>query len=471
MKSSVETLGPTQVKLTVEVPFEELTPAIDAAYKKIGRSVKVQGFRPGKVPARILDQRVGRDAILEEAINDSLPQLYSDAVEQAEIKAVGRPNVDLEPYEDGAPLHFSATIDVRPEIELPAYDALPVMVEDADVTDEQLAEQLTSLQDRFATLIAVERNVETGDFVTLDVSATLDGELVEGTQATGLSYEVGSDSLLPGIDEVLVGAAVGEAKTFDTELQYGEHSGKTAQVAVTVQGVKVKQVPDLDDDFARTASEFDTLDELRDDLRTRLARVQKMQQGLAARDATLDALLALVDVPLPESLVNAEADWRHNRLEQDVTGAGMEIDDYLATQGQTHDEWHAELRVSAEHAVKAQLILDAIADKEEIGVSDGDLSEQVVRQAQRSGISPDQLAQQIVSAGQLPTLFGDVRRGKALALVTQNAKITDASGRPVSLDALRDAIVGDADDSEADDDEYADDDFEDELEEVAETDA
>jgi trigger factor len=452
VKSSVETLGPTQVKLTVEVPFEELTPAIDAAYKKIGRSVKVQGFRPGKVPARILDQRVGRDAVLEEAINDALPQLYSDAVEQAEIKAVGRPNVDLEPYEDGGALHFSATIDVRPEIELPAYDALPVTVDDADVTDEQLSEQLASLQDRFATLVAVDRIVENGDFVTLDVSARLDGELVEGTQATGLSYEVGSDSLLPGIDEVLVGAAAGEAKTFDTDLQYGEHSGKTAQVEVTVQGVKVKQVPDLDDDFARTASEFDTLEELKDDLRTRLGRVQKMQQGLAARDRTLDTLLELVDVPLPESLVTAEADWRHHRMEQDVQGAGLEIDDYLATQGQTHDEWHVELRTAAEHAVKAQLILDAIADKEEIGVSDADLSEQVVRQAQRTGVSPDQLAQQIVQAGQLPTLFGDVRRGKALALVTQNAKISDASGRPVSLDALRDAVAGesaeDEDDSE-----------------------
>lgn len=444
MKSSVETLGPTQVKLSVEVPFEELTPAIDAAYKKIGRSVKVQGFRPGKVPARILDQRVGRPAVLEEAINDALPKLYTEAVEQAEVKAVGRPTIDVEKFEDGEPLLFNATVDVRPVIELPAYDALPVTVDDADVTDEQLNEQLGNLQDRFATLVAVERDVQTGDFVTLDIGANLDGEQVEGTQATGLSYEVGSDSLMPGVDDVLVGAAVGEPKTFDTELQYGEHTGRTAQVQVTVQGVKVKQMPDIDDDFARTASEFDTLEELKDDLRTRLARVQKMQQGLAARDKTLATLLELVEVPLPESLVTAEADWRHHRMEQEVTGAGMAIDDYLASQGQTHDEWHADLRTSAEQAVKSQLILDAIADKEEIGVTDADLSEQVVRQAQRAGVSPDQLAQQIVQSGQLPTLFGDVRRGKALALVTQNAKISDASGRPVSLDSLREFVAGDA---------------------------
>lgn len=468
MKSSVETLGPTQVKLSVEVPFEELAPAIDAAYKKIGRSVKVQGFRPGKVPARVLDQRVGRPAVLEEAINDSLPQFYSDAVEQAEIKAVGRPNVDLEPYEDGHPLLFSATIDVRPDIELPAYDALPVTVDDADVTDEQLTEQLTGLQDRFATLVAVDRAVESGDFVTLDISATVDGELVEGTQATGLSYEVGSDSLLPGIDDVLVGATAGEAKTFDTDLQYGEYAGKSAAVSVTVQGVKVKNLPELDDDFAQTASEFDTLDELKDDLRTRLSRVQKMQQVLAARDKTLDALLELIDVPLPEALVTAEADWRHHRMEQDVQGAGLALDDYLAAQEKTHDDWHAELRTAAERAVKAQLILDAIADKEEIGVSDGDLSQQVMRQAERAGVSPDQLAQQIVQSGQLPTLFGDVRRGKALELVTSTATITDTSGRPVSLTELGEALgraagpeaAEDDTDDEDDADEAPDDDAE-----------
>lgn len=455
MKSSVETLGPTQVKLTVEVPFEELTPAIDAAYKKFGRSVKVQGFRPGKVPPRILDQRVGRPAVLEEALNEALPSLYADAVEQTDVNAVGRPAIDVASFEDGQPLVFNATVDVRPKIELPAYDALPVTVDDADVTDEQLSEQLANLQDRFATLVAVERAVENGDFVTLDISATLDGEQVEGTQATGLSYEVGSDSLLPGMDDVLVGAAAAEPKRFDTDLQYGEHLGKTAQVEVTVQGVKVKQVPDVDDDFARTASEFDTLDQLKEDLRSRLGRVQKMQQGLAARDKTLEALLELVDVPLPESLVTAEADWRHHRMEQEVQGAGLAIDDYLASQGQTHDEWHAELRTSAEHAVKAQLILDAIADKEEIGVSDADLSEQVVRQAQRTGVSADQLAQQIVQSGRLPTLFGDVRRAKALALVTQTAQISDASGRPVSLDALREAVDGQS--AENADDEALDD--------------
>jgi trigger factor len=437
VKSSVEKLGPTQVKLTVEVPFEELTPAIDAAYRKIGRQVKVQGFRPGKVPARILDQRVGRGHVLEEALNDALPQLYSDAVQEAELRAVGRPEVEIGTFNDGEPLVFSATVDVRPELTLPDYEGLEVTVDDAEVSDATLDEQVSSLQDRFATLVGVDRPVQDGDYVTLDIRATVEGELVEGSEATGLSYQVGSDSLLPGMDEVLVGMAAGESRGFDSELQSGEYAGRMAAVELTVQSVKEKQVPDLDDEFAMTASEFDTLAELRDDLRTRLTRVQRLQQGLQARDRALEALIERVDVPLPEAMVSAEVDWRHQRMEQDVKGAGMELDQYLSAQGQTHDDFHVELREGAERAVKAQLVLDAIADKEEIGVSDADLSEQVMRQAQRSGVNPDQLAQHIVQSGQLGTLVGDVRRDKALALITQNAKISDASGRPVDLEALR----------------------------------
>jgi trigger factor len=453
---SVDTLGPTQVKITIEVPFEELQPAIDAAYKKIGRQVKVQGFRPGKVPARILDQRVGRGAVLEEALNDALPGLYGKALEATELKVVGRPEVDVQSFGDGEPLVFSATVDVRPEIELPAYDALPVVVDDAEVPDEQVDEQISGLQDRFATLAAVDRAVAPDDFVSLDLRATVDGELVEGTEAKGMSYQVGSEELLPGIDAALVGMTAGETRTFDSELHYGEYAGRTAQVEVTVASVKEKQVPDLDDDFAMTASEFDTLDELRADLRTRLERVQRLQQGLQARDRTLEALVAATEVPLPESLVAAEVEWRHHRVEEDVKNAGLELDAYLESQGQSHDDFHAELRTGAEQAVKSQLILDAIADKEEIGVSDADLSDQVVRQAQRSGVSPEVLAQQIMQAGQLGALVGDVRRGKALALVTQNAQITDASGRPVSLDALREQLGGGQPDEGDDDDEPGD---------------
>ncbi|HZG93860.1 MAG TPA: trigger factor [Mycobacteriales bacterium] len=456
MNPSVDTLGPTQVKITIEVPFEELQPAIDAAYKKIGRQVKVQGFRPGKVPARILDQRVGRGAVLEEALNDALPGLYGKALEATDLKVVGRPEVDVQSFGDGEPLVFSATVDVRPEIELPAYDALPVVVDDAEVPDEQVDEQISGLQDRFATLAAVDRAVAPDDFVSLDLRATVDGELVEGTEAKGMSYQVGSEELLPGIDAALVGMTAGETRTFDSELHYGEYAGRTAQVEVTVASVKEKQVPDLDDDFAMTASEFDTLDELRADLRTRLERVQRLQQGLQARDRTLEALVAATEVPLPESLVAAEVEWRHHRVEEDVKNAGLELDAYLESQGQSHDDFHAELRTGAEQAVKSQLILDAIADKEEIGVSDADLSDQVVRQAQRSGVSPEVLAQQIMQAGQLGALVGDVRRGKALALVTQNAQITDASGRPVSLDALREQLGGGQPDEGDDDDEPGD---------------
>jgi trigger factor len=442
VKSSVETLGPTQVKITVEVPFEDLRPAIDAAYRKIGSQVKVQGFRPGKVPRPILDQRVGRGYVLEEALNDALPQLYSEAVQETEIRAVGRPEVEIGEFSDGEPLVFSATVDVRPEVTLPDYEALPVTVDDAEVADDIVVGQLRALQDRFATLVVVDRAAEDGDYGSLDISATVDGEQVEGSEAAGLSYQVGSDSLLPGLDAVLVGMSTGESRSFDSELQWGELAGRTAAVHVTVQAVKVKQVPDLDDEFAKTASEFDTLDELKDDLRERLQRVQRLQQGLQARDRALEVLVERVDVPLPEAMISAEVDWRHQRVEEDVRSAGMTLDQYLEAQGQSHDDFHEELRKGAEQAVKAQLVLDAIADKEEIGVSDADLSDQVVRQAQRSGADPNQLAQHIVQSGQLGALVADVRRGKALALVTQNAKISDTAGRPIDLDALRDELGG-----------------------------
>ncbi|HVE98773.1 MAG TPA: trigger factor, partial [Mycobacteriales bacterium] len=263
MKATLEPLGPTKVKLNVEVPFDELTPSLDSAYKRIARTVKVQGFRPGKVPPRILDQRVGRAAVLEEAIQEAIPQFYGAAVEEHKVAVVSRPEVELESFADGQPLVFTATVDVRPDIDLPAYDALPVTVDDVVVPDEEVDENLGKLQDRFALLSGVERPVEDGDFVSLDLIATVDGETVPGSEAAGLAYEVGSGNLVEGMDEALVGAAVDDTRTFDAEIGFGELTGRTATFAATVRSVKVKQVPALDDEFAQTASEFDTIAELR----------------------------------------------------------------------------------------------------------------------------------------------------------------------------------------------------------------
>jgi trigger factor len=279
--------------------------------------------------------------------------------------------------------------------------------------------------------------VQTGDYVSLDLNATVGGEEVEGGSTTGLTYEVGSGELVPGIDEALVGMVAGEEKTFQTELVAGDYADRTADVAVTVRSVKQKELPELDDDFAQTASEFDTLDELREDVRGRLGRVRRMEQGVAARDRVFDALLAQVDVPLPQSVVQQEIDYRRHTIEHQLSTAGLTMDAYLATEGRSQEDMDTELREASEQAVRGQLVLDALADTEQVGVSDTELTEEVVRRAQQAGASPDQYASQLMQAGQLPLLVADVRRGKALAHVLETAKITDASGNEVDLEALQ----------------------------------
>ncbi|HEX8004236.1 MAG TPA: trigger factor [Mycobacteriales bacterium] len=439
MKATVEPLGPTRVKLNVEVPFEELAPAIDTAYKRIARQVKVQGFRPGKVPPRILDQRVGRGYVLEEALNDALPRLYREAVDENEVAVVGQPEVDLTSFGDGQPLTFTATVDVRPDILLPDYEGLPVTVDAVTVTDEEVDQQLGSLRDRFATLKTVERPAQNGDFVVIDIHATdANGDRIDGSEAAGLSYEVGTDSLITGIDEAVAGASAGDLRKFQAEIQYGVHAGTTATFHVTVTQVKEKEAPPLDDEFARTASEFDTLAELRDDVRTRMDRIRRLEQGVQARDRVLETLLERVEVPLPESMVAAETDWRVQRMEQQVAEAGLTLEAFLAESGQTEEQLRADARSGAEQAVRAQLVLDAVGVKEELGVNEAELTDQVVRRAQRAGLSPDELAQRLVRQGQLPALMAEIVRGKALALVLEQAVVTDTNGERVDLTQLQD---------------------------------
>lgn len=438
MKSTVENLSPTRVRLAVEVPFAELKPSLDKAYRSIAGQVRVPGFRPGKVPARIIDQRVGRAAVLEEAVNDAIPQQYSAAVLEHDVKVLGQPAVDVTEFADGEWLKFTVEVDVRPELELPAYDGLEVSVDDVSVDDAEIDEQMTGLRDRFAVLQGVDRPARTGDFVSIDLQATVDGVEIEGGSTTGLSYEVGSDDVMPGLDDALVEMAKGDATTFQTDLVAGDHAGRTADVAVTVRSVKEKDLPALDDDFAQTASEFDTLAELQDDIRERLTRIKRLRQGTEARDKVLEALLSASDVPLPDSVVTLETTYRKQAMEQQLTDAGLTMEDYFAAESRTVEDLDAEIRSAAESAVKAQLLLDAVADKEQVAVSDTELTEEAVRRAQRAGMSPEQYVQQLVQAGQIPALAADVRRGKALILVLSQSKVTDASGRAVDLDELTD---------------------------------
>ncbi len=437
MKSTVETLSATRVRLAIEVPFDELKPSLQKAYKEIGSQVSIPGFRRGKVPAQVIDQRVGRVNILNEAVQDAIPGQIVAAVREHDVKTLGRPEVEITEFSDGEPLKFTAEVDVRPEIVLPEPEEITVTVEAVDVTDEAIDEQVGNLRERFATLKTVERAAADGDYVQIDLSATVDGVEVEGGSATNVSHEVGSGKLLPGLDEVLVGMSASDATTFETELVGGDHAGEAATVAVTVRSVKEKQLPELDDEFAQLASEFDTLDELRDDVRNRLLRVNRMEKLYSARDEALKALIAATSVPVPESIVADEVESRKDAMKEQLQGAGANWDEYLEAQSKTDEEIDTELTESATEAVQVQLLLDTYADKEEIQVSDDEFGHEVVHRAQRAGVGPQQYYDQLVRSGAAGVIFGDVRRGKALAQILEKVVIEDTNGERLSLADLR----------------------------------
>jgi trigger factor len=436
VKSTVEHLSPTRVKINLEVSFDELKPDFDRAYKKIAQQVRIPGFRPGKAPARILEQRLGRGAVLDEVVSEAVPAKYVEFVSSGEVRPLGRPEIEVTKIEDGDHLVFTAEVDVRPEIEMPAFGELAVSVDDAEVTDAEVSEQLDGLRSRFGTVTGVDRPAQQDDFVSLDLSATVDGEEVEELATTGLSYQIGSGQLIEGIDDALIGASSGEERVFTTVLVAGQHAGQQAEVTAKVQAVKERELPAADDEFAQLASEFDTLDELRADLRERLGRVKAMQQGAQARDKVLKALLATTEVPLPEAIVDVELKARkHNALhafEHDEQRLGQ----WLEQQGQSAEEFETDLRNGAQETVKARLLLDAIADAEQLSVTDDELTEQIVYQAQRHGVSPNEYVQRAQEAGELGAMYADIRRGKALVTVVRQATVTDATGNPVDIEAL-----------------------------------
>jgi trigger factor len=440
VKSEVETLSPTRVKLTVEVPFEELAPSVDAAYRKVAGQIRIPGFRPGKVPARIVDQRIGRDVVLDEAVNDAIPQFYGQAVEAADVRVLSQPEIEVTNFADGEQLTFTAEVDVRPAIELPELTQLPVTVDDAEVTEADVDEQVSSLADRFGTLISVERPVEAGDFVSIDLGLSADGKPIEDGTANGLSYEVGSEGLIDGLDSALVGLSAGESAEFDTSFG-GPLASAKGRASVTVRSVRTKQLPTLDDAFAQEASEFDTLDELRADLRVRLERVKRLEQGMQARDNVLEALLGKVEIPLPERTVDDEIRNRRESLEQQLAANGLDLDAYLVSQDESLEAHEAHTKVDVERDLRAQFVLDAVVVKEELGIEEAELTEYIVRRASRAGVSPDAYAQQLVSSGTVPLAVADVLRGKALAYVLENAVVTDASGRTVDLNRLEEDVA------------------------------
>ncbi|HEX7660983.1 MAG TPA: trigger factor [Pseudonocardiaceae bacterium] len=433
MKSTVEQLSPTRVRINVEVPFDELKPNFDRAYQKLASQVRIPGFRPGKAPARVLESRLGRGVVLDEVVNEAIPEKYMEFISGGEIRTLGRPDIEVTKIADGDSLGFSVEVDVRPEFTLPAFDELAVTVDDVEVTEEQISHELDELRGRFGTLKGVERPVADGDFVVIDLAATAGGEEIPDASTSGLSYQVGSGQLVEGIDDALIGLSAGETGTFSTSLLAGDHAGQDAEVSVTVQSVKERELPEADDEFAQLASEFDTLDELRDDLRKRLEQMNKMQQAVSARDKVLDALLEATDVPLPEKVVEAEIETRVHDALHPFDHDEKRFEEFLTRQGQTREQFDTETAEEARKAVKTQLVLDSIADANDVTVDQNELTERIVYQAQRYGVSPDEYLKQAQQAGQLGVIYSDVRRGKALAGVLRKAKVTNESGEEVDL--------------------------------------
>lgn len=424
MKSAVENLTPTRVKLNVEVPFEELKPNIEAAYKTIATQVQVPGFRKGKVPNKLIDQRVGRGYVIETAINEGLNGFYQTAVQETNIRPLSRPEVEItevpDPSAQDGQLLFTVELDIRPEIELPEYSGLEVTVEAAKASDEDIVKALDELRGRFGTLKDVDRPATDGDFLTLDLTAKVDGEEVDS--AADISYQVGSGTMLEGMDEAVTGLSAEESSTFETTLAGGEHTGKAAEVTVSVKAVKERELPDANDDFAQLASEFDTIDELRADLAKRAAEDKLVEQGVEARDKVLEKLLELVEVPVPESVIEEQLEQHFNSETSHSAGADHDT-----------DEHRAEVRQNTEQAFRNEIVLDAVAEKEEIGVSQNELIDYIVTSASQYGMDPNQFAQMLDQSGQVPMIVGEVRRRKALARVLELAVVTDSNGETVDL--------------------------------------
>lgn len=419
MKSAVETLEPTKVKLTIEVSYDELKPSIDHAYSHIAEQVNIPGFRKGKVPPRIIDQRVGRPAVMEHAVNDGLSEFYAAAIRDNTLRPLGQPEIDVTKVPgltagDEGDLVFTAEVEVRPEIEIPELEGLSIAVEGLEVSDEDVQGRLDQLRERFGTLVGVDRPAADTDFVVIDLVAKIGDEEVD--TVSGISYQIGSGNMLEGLDEALTGLSADETTTFETELVGGEHAGEKAQVTVTASQVKQRDLPEADDDFAQMASEFDTIAELTDDLREQAGRIKGQNQAVQARDLLLEQLVAAIEIPVPAGAVEAEV---HRHLEQE---------------GRLEDDTHrAEVTEQAETALRNQILLDTLAEKLEVKVAQGELIDYLVSASRQYGMDPNTFIQTIDQQGQIPAMVAEVARSKALAVALRRIAVTDDKGAAVDL--------------------------------------
>ena len=454
MPSTVEQLSPTRVKITVEIPFTDLKPSLDKAYADIARTINVPGFRKGKVPPMVIDQRFGRGVVIQEAFNDSWSRFYGAAVTENSLTPLAQPDVEVTKLEDGDLIEFTAEVDVRPEFEVPDASAISVQVDALEVADGIVDSQIDVLRGRFGSRTTVERGAAEGDLVTLSLTASNDGEALPDATAEDVEYTVGSGQMLDGLDEAITGLSAGESATFRSTLVGGPPKDEEADIEVTVAKVQSQELPEADDDFAQEASEFDTIEELRASITTMATNAARLEQATQARDAVLEALVDSIDVAVPENLLTNELEGRRQQITGQLAQAGLTLEQYLADseEDQTEEEFWADVERRATQSLKAQMVLDKVAETSEIGVDQNDLTQHILRRAQAEGTAPQQIAEHLQEhPHHIEEYMVEIRRGKALASVVEAATVTDSNGDTVDLSTIReDGSLGSPEDDAQD---------------------
>jgi trigger factor len=429
-------LSDTRVKLTVEIPFADLKPYVDKAYKEIAGQVSIPGFRKGKVPALVIDQRFGRGLVLQEAINDLLPKAYSEAVAEAKVVPLLDPDIEITKLEDGDVVEFTAEVDIRPDFELPDFSTLQVTVPALADVDAEVASRIELLRERFATVSDVDRAAQDGDQVTIDLVASQDGEPIPDGTSEGVTYVIGSGGMLDGLDEAVTGLKSGQSAKFASTLVGGELEGQPAEIEVKVQKVLQRQLPEVDDEFASMVSQFDTAAEMRADLEKSVAQYERYSQANQARNLVIEELVKATRLELPEKVLASEVDARTEQINDQLARAGLTLERYLERadeEAKTPEEFWAKLAEDAAQGLKAQLVLDKVAESRDIPVEQDDVSRMIVQRAMESGQTPEQVAQHMMEHNHLPQWAAEIRRGKAVDLIVAEAKITDDTGAPVDL--------------------------------------
>ena len=433
MQTTVQETDKHKVKLTVEIPTDRFGKDLDAAYRRVAQQVKVPGFRKGKAPRRVIDAQVGREAVVAEFLEDAVPTYYREAIRENELAPITDPDIALEQVEEGKPLVFTATVEVRPRLQLEesAYRGVRVERPPTEVTDREVDELLDRLRDRFAELDPVSRPAKAGDYVVIDLRATVHGEDVPEASRPDYLYEVGSGEFVEKLDQELEGKRAGEILKFNATLpdRMGERAGQEVSFQVLVKEVKAKRLPEADDEFAKTASEFDTLEELRQSLREQLGQNKERGADAEVRDRALLALVNAVDVDLPDTLVDEETEHRVQHARERAEQAGLTLQQVLDAQGFDELRFRSDARTHSLRAIKADLVLEAVARNEDIQVTAEEIGNEIGLLASSLGREPKDVARTLERTGQVVTLAGDIIRSKALDWIVEHADIVSEGER------------------------------------------